>query len=80
MDITGMSLTLFPLVMTERNTAKYYNASKQSYSINLLLYSGDKITLISGLDKTCGDCQSKTHTKILGTSTRYLNIFCFSAN
>lgn len=65
----------FPLVPAEKNHLKIHH---QSHSMNLLLYSGGKKkTFIPGLDKTCGDCQSKTHTEI---HVLQLGIYRFSVS
>lgn len=67
----------FPLVTAER---KHWKIHHQSHAMNLLRYSGEKKkTFIPGLDKTRGDCQSKTNTKI-HILQYILDIYIFSVS
>lgn len=76
MGITAISLSLnFPLSQLKKTTGKY--TTKVILWTCSYIQGGKKKTFIPGLDKTCGDCQSKTHTEI---HTLQLGIYIFSVS
>lgn len=75
MGITAISLSLnFPLSQLKKPLE---NTPPKSFYELAPVFRGKKKTFIPGLDKTRGDCQSKTHTEI---HVLQLGIYRFSVS